>query len=375
VEFDWSDEQSALRDAVRRLVRAKAPLSTARTLAEAGQRSDPAFWREIAGAGLLGLPVPEEFGGAGASLVELTIVAEEFGRALVGGPFLATAVLGAHALLAVAADPAAADHLAALMGGELTVALAVIEDRPNWDEDEVQLAAQPAGAGTFRLTGHKRLVLDGAGADLLLVAARTPIGVSLFAVPSGTGGVTATPLTSLDLTREVADINFADAPAQLLGKEGAGWAAVERAMQAGMIVVAGEQVGGSASTVEITAEYARTRSQFGRKIGQFQGVKHRLADMAVRTDLARSAAYWAAWQVPGSDLAAMGSGVAASLAAESYLQNAQDMIQLHGGIGFTWEHDSHLFLRRARSTHSLFGAPSRHRDRLLGQLIEESAGV
>jgi alkylation response protein AidB-like acyl-CoA dehydrogenase len=361
--FHWTDEQHSLRQSVRGLLERRAPLTRARALADAGERHDPAVWSELNRAGLLGLIAPEDAGGSGAGLVELAVVAEEFGRVLHGGPFLSSAVLAAPALLAGGGDAWLPDVLA----GARVATLAVLEADGLWSPDSIRTTARDHD-GHPVLSGVKALVLDGADADLLLVAAREPAGVSLFVVDGATG-VTRTPLTALDQTRPMARVAFADAPARRLGSPGAGWDAVGQALRVGRVWLAGEQVGSSTRAVEITAEYARTRRQFGRPIGSFQGVKHRLADMAVRTELARSAAYWAAWN-PSSTAVA----IAASYCSESFLQTAKDMIQLHGGIGFTWEHDAHLFLRRARSTYSLLGTPPTHRAGLFGALREEAAG-
>jgi alkylation response protein AidB-like acyl-CoA dehydrogenase len=371
VEFDWTDEQTDLRSGLQRLLRERAPIASARALGESGGRHDPATWRAFADAGLTSLALPENYGGAGASPVELAIVGEELGRVLHGGPFLSTAVLAAYALLATEDDDACSTYLPAIAGGELTAALAVAEDGGAWRESGVTTEAAQRD-GEHRLTGHKPLVLDGHDADLLLVGARDGAGVSLYAVEATAPGITRTALATLDLTRPMAALTFAATPARLIGKAGGGWDAVESALRTAWIFIAAEQAGGSAQAVEVTAEYARTRRQFGRDIGAFQGVKHRLADMAVRAELSRSAAYWAAWQEPGSPEAVMGAHVAAAYCGDSYLQTAKDMIQLHGGIGFTWEHDAHLYLRRARADAGLLGGPSAHRSQLEAYLRTEA---
>lgn len=333
--FEWTDEQHALRSSVRALVERHAPLRSAR-------EPNPAVWKELGRAGLIGLALPEDVGGGGAGLVELAIVGEELGRVLLGGPYLSSAVLAAHAVPSI-------------LDGERTATLAVVEEDGRWSADSIRTTVSGD-----RITGVKPVVLDGADADVLLVAARE----GLFAV-EGTEGVTRTPLTALDLTRPVARIAFDAAPARRVG----GWDAVERALRAGRVYLAAEQVGGAARAVEITAEYARTRHQFGRAIGSFQAVKHRLSAMAVRTELARSTAYYAAWSTVDDTVA-----IAGAYCAEAFLRTAEDMVQLHGGIGFTWEHDAHLFVRRARSTHSLLGSPAQHRAGLLGALTAEAAG-
>ncbi|MET0447591.1 MAG: acyl-CoA dehydrogenase family protein [Aeromicrobium sp.] len=371
-EFGWTPEHRDLRDAVRRVLATRAPLSRARELAESGTRHDPALWSVLAEQlGLQGLAIPTDLGGSGASRLELAIAMEEMGAVLLGGPFLSTVVLAAEALLASSDEAAQAEHLPRIAAGELTATLAVVEADGRWHEDGIATVATGTG-GDVRLTGTKEIVLDGADAELLIVAARGERGVSLYTVDAGAAGLDRERLAVLDLTRPLARITLADTPATLLGTDGAGWAVVEQVRRAATILVAAEQVGASTTVVAMTAEYAKTRRQFGRPIGSFQGVKHRLADMAVRLEMSRSAAYWAAWQTPGSDDEALGAAVAGSYCSDSFLQSAKDMIQLHGGIGFTWEHDSHLFLRRARLDASVVGGSAEHRAALLPLILPES---
>jgi alkylation response protein AidB-like acyl-CoA dehydrogenase len=375
MEFTWTPEQQDLRASTRRLMQSRAPLARARELAEAGTRHDPQLWTAMAEqAGLQGLTVPEEHGGSGVSWVELAIVLEEMGRVLLGGPFVSTVVLATEALLASGDPQAQAEHLPALAAGERTATLAVAEADGRWHADGIRTAATGSGHDV-RLTGTKELVLDGADADLLLVVGRGDRGLSVYAVSPDAEGVTAEPLDVLDLTRPMARLHLRDAPARLVGEEGGGWAVVEHVRRAAAILLAAEQVGAMSALVETTAEHARTRRAFGRPIGSFQGVKHRLADMAVRLEMSRSAAYWAAWQEPGSADSALGAEVAASYCSESFLQTAKDAIQLHGGTGFTWEHDAHLFLRRARADIGLIGAPAEHRAALAALVLPDLAEV
>jgi alkylation response protein AidB-like acyl-CoA dehydrogenase len=375
MEFTWTPEQQDLRASIRKLLQSRAPLARTRELAEAGTRLDPALWAAMAQqAGLQGIALPEEHGGGGGSWVELAIVLEEAGRVLLGGPFLSTVVLGAEALIASSDGAAQEEYLPGLAEGELTATLAVAEADGRWAEGSV--ATRAAGSGNeVRLTGEKELVLDGADADLLLVLARGDRGLSLYAVQPGAAGLAAERLDVLDLTRPMARLRLRDVPARLVGEEGAGWAVVEHVRRAASVLLAAEQVGAMATLADMTAEYACTRRAFGRPIGIFQGVKHRLADMAVRLEMARSAAYWAAWQEPGSADLAMGAAVARSYCSEAFLQTAADTIQVHGGTGFTWEHDAHLFLRRARADASLVGPPEQSRADLVPLVLPELAEV
>jgi alkylation response protein AidB-like acyl-CoA dehydrogenase len=362
-EFGWTDEHRGLRQTVRRLLADRAPVARARELAEAGERHDPALWADLAGqVGLQGLALPERHGGFGGTLLDLAIVVEEMGRVLYGGPFLPTVGLAAPVLLA-ADDPAAADHLPRIADGTLTAALAVEAWGPT-GEPVVSTTADAAG----RLTGTVPVVLDGGDADLLVVAAQGPAGPAPYLVEAGAAGLTRTPLETLDLTRRATRITLDGTPARAVGDPARGAAALARARAVGSVLVSAEQVGGMTAATDLTAEYARTRRQFGRLIGSFQGVKHRLADMAVRREMAHSAAYWAAWQEPGTPAFAEAAAIARSYCGDAFLQTGLDTVQLHGGIGFTWEHDAHLYLRRARADRALLGSPQQARAELAAVL-------
>jgi alkylation response protein AidB-like acyl-CoA dehydrogenase len=373
MEFRWTEEQLSLRDTIRRMLEAKAPLSRSRALGEAGERHDPALWAELSAAGIPALAVPEAQGGLGGSMVELALVAEQMGRVLLGGPFLSSGVLAAQALTHFVetgddTGPASA-YLTRLAEGTITATLAVTEFDGRWTEDSVQLRAVAAGQDHL-LSGSKPRVLDGLDADVVLVAARDDTGVSLYAVDADASGMTKTSLAVLDFTRPMAALDFDRVQARRVGTPGNAWPAIERALWYGTVYLAAESCGSCAAVVETTAEYARTRRQFGRPIGAFQGVKHRLADMAVRLELSRSVAFGAGWRASDPD-SAMSVAIAGSYVAESFLQTAKDMIQLHGGIGFTWEHDAHLFLRRARASASLLRTPGEHRAALEPFLMAE----
>jgi alkylation response protein AidB-like acyl-CoA dehydrogenase len=371
MEFSWTPEHRDLRAAVRRVLTARAPLSRARELAEAGERHDPEMWETLAAQlGLQGLGVPEELGGSGGSVVDLAIVMEEMGAVLFGGPFLPTAVLAANVLAALPEDPVAGELLPRLAEGELTATVAVVEQDGRWAPESIRTSARDDGGGTV-LDGDKELVLDGADADVVLVLARSQAGPSWYAVEGGAAGLTRVPRQVLDGTRPAACLELRGTPARPVGEPGRGWAAAERMRRTAAILLAAEQAGAAGELVRRTADYAKTRRQFGRPIGGFQGVKHRLADMAVRHEMARSAAFWAAWQEPGSPEQDFGALVARSYCSSAFLQTAKDTIQLHGGIGFTWEHDAHLFLRRARLDATLLGGAAEARSSLLPHLLTD----
>jgi alkylation response protein AidB-like acyl-CoA dehydrogenase len=365
--FHWAPEHDEFRSVVRKLTE-RAPLACAPS-----PLSDDAHERELWRAcadelGLPGLVVPEEHGGAGFSRLELAIAAEELGRAVVGGPLFASAVLATEALLA-AGGQEAADVLSAIAAGTSVATLAVVERPGRWNAEDV--AATASGPTSVRLNGVKEPVLNAAEAGLFVIAARENGSVSLFLAETG-DGVDIAPLQVLDPSRSMARVTLRDAPARRVGRAGRGWPAVERALEAGSVFLAAEQVGGSRALLDAAVGHARTRVQFGQPVGRFQGVKHRLADMAVRTELADAAATWAAWQQPGTGRAQLGAAVARACCCEAYLETALDAIQVHGGIAITWEHHAHRFLRRARTDAAVLPAPAEQRRRLepmIGEMI------
>ncbi|MBV8692469.1 MAG: acyl-CoA/acyl-ACP dehydrogenase [Actinobacteria bacterium] len=369
MEFALSDEQQELRRTVRAFLEQKSPETEVRRLMETDEGYDPAVWAQMSSQlGLQGLVIPEELGGSGYTMRELGIVLEEMGRVLLCAPFFSTAVLATSALLASGDDAVQKALLPKIASGESIATLALLEERGGWDEDAVQLTATEAG-GSWTLSGVKSFVLDGHTADTILVAARTPAGVSLFHVAGDAAGLTRGLLVTMDQTRKLARLEFADTPAQLIGTEGGGWPAVDHALQMAAVALANEQVGGAQRCMEISVDYAQNRIQFGRPIGSFQAVKHRCADMLVQVEMAKSAAYYANWcAATESDDLAVAAPMAKSYCSEAYFRIASDTIQVHGGIGFTWEHPAHLYFKRAKSAELLFGDP-RHQRKLLARQL------
>ncbi|MEU3606031.1 acyl-CoA dehydrogenase family protein [Streptomyces sp. NPDC035033] len=325
-----------------------------------------AAWRPLAGqVGVAGLAVPEEYGGAGCGAVEVHVVMEELGRELSPVPYLGSAVLAVRALLASGDRAACADLLPGLAAGTSVAALAWAESG-SWDPAAIRTRAAPA-AGGWRLTGAKEHVLDGARADVLLVAARTPAGPSLFAVRPDAPGVRHEETVPMDTTRLQSRLLLTDAEARLVGAEGDGGRVLAEVLDHACAALAAEQVGAAAKCLELTVAYAGERVQFGRPIGSFQAVKHRLADAYVRVESARSAALGAAFAAaasgPGPELTRLAAS-AKSICSEAFSEVAAETIQLHGGIGITWEHDAHRYFKRAHGTAHLFGPPHWHRSRL-----------
>jgi alkylation response protein AidB-like acyl-CoA dehydrogenase len=368
-----SAEQRELREAVRRFLAERAPLARVRELMETADGTDPEAWRlASAQLGLPGIAVPEEYGGAGFSFAEQAIVLEELGAALFTGPYLASAVLAATALLASDDEEARKDLLPGIAAGETVATLAFTEDDGSWDPDSIHLAAAKNAAtknNGWRLDGHKSFVLDGHAADLILTVAATSTGLSLFAVNSKAAGLTRRTLPTLDQTRKLARLEFREAPARLIGKQGTARAVLDHTLDVAAIALAAEQLGGAQRALDMAVQYARVRQQFGRPIGSFQAIKHRCADLLVEVESLRSAVGYAAAAVAaGSTEVPVLASILGAYASEVYSHVAGENIQIHGGIGFTWEHDAHLYLKRAKASELFLGDGSYHRERLASRI-------
>ena len=362
-------EQDELRASVRRFLTDRAPLTRVRELMESEDGTDRGVW-EQAGTqlGLQGLAVPEAYGGAGFSFAEQAIVLEEFGAALYGGPYLASAVLAATALLASPDEGARRDLLPGIASGEVIATLAFTEDDGSWDPAAISMPAIKNGTG-WRLGGHKSFVLDGQSAGLLLVVASTTAGLSLFAVDATAAGLTKTALPALDQTRKLARLEFSDVPGRLIGSPGDAAAMLDRTLDVAAIALAAEQLGGAQRALDMTVEYAKIRHQFGRPIGSFQAIKHRCADLLLEVESLRSAVSYAATAVAeGAAEVPVIAPLVKAYASETFFHVAAETIQIHGGIGFTWEHDAHLYFKRAKSSELFLGDGNYHRERLATRL-------
>ena len=369
MNFAFSDEQEELRTAVRRFLAEKSPESEVRRLMDTEDGYDPAVWSQMADQlGLQSLTIPEEFGGSGFTYVELLVVLEEMGAALLCAPFFSSVALAANALLTSGDDEAKKSFLPGIASGETIATLAITEDNGKWDFGGIELAATKKG-DDWVLNGHKMFVIDGHIADLIIVAARTSAGVTLFAVQGDAAGLTRTSLPTMDQTRKQARLQFADTPAVLIGTDGGAEAGLSKTLDLAAVALAAEQVGGAQHVLDASVEYAKTRIQFGRPIGSFQAIKHKCADMLLEVESAKSAAYYAAWAAAeDSDELPVVASLAKSYCSEAYFHSAAENIQIHGGIGFTWEHPAHLYFKRAKSSELLLGDPSYHRE-LLAQRI------
>jgi alkylation response protein AidB-like acyl-CoA dehydrogenase len=369
VNFAFSEEQEELRNIVRQFLDAKSPEAAVREQMETEKGYDDAVWKQMSEQlGLQSLIVPEEFGGSGYSYVELIVVLEEMGRSLLCAPYFSTVVLGANTLIHSGDDAAKAKYLPGIASGETIATLAFTEPNGRWDESGIEATATPDGDG-WKISGTKSFVLDGHTADLVLVAARTAAGVSVFAVPGDAAGLTRTALSTMDQTRKQAKLEFDGVAGELVGADGTGWDTISTVLDLAAVALAAEQVGGAQKCLDMAVEYAKVRVQFGRPIGSFQAIKHKCADMLLEVESAKSAAYYAGWCASemNDELPSVAS-LAKAYCSDAYFHASAENIQIHGGIGFTWEHPAHLYFKRAKSSELLFGDPTYHRE-LLAQRI------
>ena len=371
MQFSFTDEQGEFRRVLRRFLHDKSPPAEVRRLMETETGWEPALWKELTQTlGLAGLHVPEEYGGQGFGFVELGIALEETGRVLLCAPYFASAVLATSAIMTAASHAQKLALLPGLAAGDTIATLAFAEPNGRWDSTGIELTATPAG-GAFRLDGVKSFVLDGQRADLIVVAARAPgstgdDGISFFTLAGESPGLERRGLSTLDATRKLARLEFSGARADLIGELGGGAIALARTLDAAAIALASEMVGGAEHVLETAVAYAKTRMQFGRPIGSFQAIKHKCAELVLEVEHAKSAAYAAASAAAqnAEDLPALAS-LAKACASDAYLRAATDSIQIHGGVGFTWENDCHLYFKRAKSSEAFLGLPGEHRERFL----------
>ena len=366
-EFTFTEEQQQLRTAVRKFCTDNFDEQTVRRLMESEVPFDAKVWHRLGSElGVLGLSVPEADGGVGGSLVDQAVAVEVFGATLACGPLYGTVFLAIPALVACPAGPARDELLAELVEGTKTAAVAVADKTGAFDPSAVTVSAR-----NDTLTGTVRRVVDAGAADEILVAATDSAGISLYAVDVAASGVTRTPLVTMDLTRPQADVEFTDAPARLLAGPQEAERVITHALQVGSALLAVEQVGAAQHLLDLSVEYAKSRLQFGRQIGSFQAIKHKLADMLVDLEHARSTAYHAVWAISdASDDPALAASIAQATASAAFSRIAADTIQVHGGIGFTWEHQAHLYFKRAATDAALLGTAEEHRSRVADMVLD-----
>ncbi len=372
-EFTFTDEQEQLRAAVRRFCAENFDEQTVRTLMESDPPFDPKAWTRLGTElGVLGLSVPEADGGVGGTLVDQAVAVEELGAALACGPLFGTVYLAIPALVAASAGPDRDAVLGELVEGRRTAAFAV-PDRAGALDESVTVPASPAGEG-WTLSGTVDRVVDAGAADDLLVAAAGEGGLGLYAVDAAGVGVSRTPLLTVDLTRPQATVTLAEAPARLIAGPDEAPRVIQHALQVGSALLAIEQVGAAQHMLDVAVRYAKERLQFGRPIGSFQAVKHRLADMMVDLEHARSAAQHAVWALTdGSDDPALATSIAQATSSAAFSRIATDAIQTLGGIGFTWEHQAHLYFKRATTDAALLGSAEQHRSRVADLVLDTAS--
>jgi alkylation response protein AidB-like acyl-CoA dehydrogenase len=372
MEWTFTAEQDELRRSIRRFLEQKSASADVRRLMETDDGYDPAVWAQMAEQlGLQGLALPEENGGSGFSFVEQAVVLEEMGRALLCAPYFASVVLAGTALVESGDEGAQKELLPGIADGTTIATLALVEDRGGWGVDGLATTARRDGDG-YLLDGTKTFVLDGKLAGLLLVVALADGGPSLFAVDGDASGMTRRLLDTLDMTRKLAQVDLAATPGRLVGAEGDAARIVERTLQRAAVALAAEQVGAAQKCLESSVDYAKLRVQFGRPIGSFQGIKHKCSDMLLEVESAKSAVLYAAWAVAEDTAEApLVASLAKAYCSDAFTSAATETIQIHGGIGFTWEHDAHLFYRRAKSSELLLGSPQLHRDKVAALLLAD----
>jgi alkylation response protein AidB-like acyl-CoA dehydrogenase len=369
MDFGLSDDQEALQRAAREFLARECPPALVRETAKTADGVPRALYAKMAELGWMGLVVPETDGGLGLGTLELALVCEELGRAAAPGPFLGTQLVIA-ALLRAGSKAQRRRWLPALLAGERFGALAYLEESDRHDADGIALAARRTRDG-WRLDGTKLFVVGLPGADVLVVAARSGRrGISLFLVETAASGVRIRPAETIDVTRRVGEVRLRDVALErdaLLGKEGAAWPVLARLLDLGAIGIAADSLGGAERTLEMAVEYSKVRQQFGRPIGSFQALKHMAAEMVADVEPTRSLVWFAAYAFDGRPReAARAAAIAKARLGDVYSRTVNRSVQMHGGIGFTWEHDLQLWFKRAAWNEIAFGDPTFHRERLAG---------
>jgi len=361
MEFGLNESQEFLKESARKFFAGECPMAEVRRLMETDTAFDSNLWAKLVEQGYTGITFPEEFGGVGLGTLELIVLMEEAGRALLPGPLFSTVALAGSVLLDVASAEQKKKYLTAICRGEARATVAIPEASGSWDAADVQMSAVNG-----RLTGEKLFVPDAAIVDWMMVVARNGV----FLVESKAPGVRVEPMLGMDLIRKIYSVQFENAPAEKLGET----FGLTRALDIATVALAAELVGGMQRTLDLTVEYAKTRKQFGKPIGMFQAVQHQCADMYLETESSRSAAYYAAWALQeNAPDASSAASIAKIYASDASRTVGNRGIQVHGGMGFTWENDIHLYYRRAKNSENTLGDATFHRERLASLLIDAPA--
>jgi alkylation response protein AidB-like acyl-CoA dehydrogenase len=375
MDFGFSEEQEMLRSSARDFLAKEAPMTYVRKMMDDERGYTDELWRKMAELGWMGLVLPEAHGGSGLDFVDMVVVLEEMGRAVLPGPFFSTVILAGIAIVEGGSADQKAKYLPKIADGSLKATLAHLEPSGRWDAEGIQLTAKEA-AGKWTLDGTKLFVPDANVADLFVVAARTSgkgaEGVTLFLVDAKTSGVGVTMLKTMDQTRKLGEVTFKSVTVgtdAVLGKVGGGWGLLERVADRAKVGLAAEMCGGAQKVLEMSVEYAKVREQFGKPIGSFQAIQHKCANMLVEVESSKSITYYAAWAVANDVAEApLAAAMAKAYTSDAYRHTAGEGIQIHGGIGFTWEHDMHIFFKRAKSSEVTFGDATWNRE-IVAQLI------
>ena len=375
MEFDLNETQKLFQRSARELFSQECPSVLVRETTEKDVPHAENIWKHLVDQGWTGLIFPEEIGGLGLGMVEMAVAFEEMGRALVPGPYLSTVPLAGTALLA-AGSPAATKHLRAIADGTARATVALLEEGATWDLSSVALPAAEAENG-LTLNGKKLFVTDAGEVDLIITAAKSRAGLVLAAVNPKSPGVTINPMPSIDSLRPLYEVVFDGVVvpgADVLAEGRTAVSALENCIDVGTLALAAEMLGGMQWILDATVEYAKTRKQFGKPIGQFQAVQHHCANMLLMTESTRSAVYYAAWVV-GNDpaLAPLAISMAKAYASDCYREVGNLGIQVHGGIGFTWDHEIHFYYKRAKASELMFGDAIYHRERI-ARIVMDGAG-
>jgi alkylation response protein AidB-like acyl-CoA dehydrogenase len=377
MDFGFSEEQEMLRKSARDFLAKECPMSYVRRMMEDELGTSTDLWRKMAELGWTGLVFPESYGGAGLDMVDLVVVLEEMGRVVMPGPFLSTVLLGGSAFLEAGNEIQKSRWLKGIAEGTVKATLAVVELSGRWDAGGIETTAA-ADSGGYRISGTKLFVPDAHVADVIVVAARTDRGtgeegISLFAVEVPKEGVSIVPLQTMDQTRKLCEVGLGQVrvgPEALLGARGQGWPIVKRIFDRAKVGLCAEMCGGAERVLEMSVEYAKVRVQFDKPIGSFQAIQHKCANMLLQVESAKSATYYAAWavanDVPEAPLAA---AMAKAYTSDAYRIVAGEGIQIHGGIGFTWEHDMHIYFKRAKGSEFTFGDATYNRE-IVADLID-----
>ncbi|MEE9282167.1 MAG: acyl-CoA dehydrogenase family protein [Myxococcota bacterium] len=367
MNFGFSEEQEFLRTTAREFLESECPSTIVRELMEEPAGYSPELWKKMAELGWTGLLIPEEYGGADLNLVDLIVILEEMGRALLPSPFFGN-LLGTLAVLEAGNDTQKKGLLTEVAAGNRILTFAITEEAGTEQASDISTSAEPQGDG-YQVSGTKLFVPDAQNADTLVVAARTggegEAGISLLLVDRDTTGLAITPLQSMDMTRRIAEVTFDRTPARLLGALDGGWKTWEKVRSGALVALSAEALGGAQKVLDDSVAYAKERVQFGKPIGVNQAIKHKCADMLIEVESSKSITYYAAWAVAeGIDEAPLAASMAKAYTSDAYRHCSAENIQIHGGVGFTWEYDCHLYFKRAKAIEVTFGDPTEHRERV-----------